>query len=173
MPEGQPSIPAIVIRRAGTEDAPDIVSLLYESFVEYKSLYTVEGFSATAISEAEILDRMREGPVLVATMNGTIVGTVAIVTKGESLYIRGMAVRPSNRGQHIGDQLLTDVEDFAVRHGIWRLFLSTTPFLTRAIRLYERFGFHRIDEKPQALFGTPLFRMEKLLPLSFSRSSHS
>ncbi|HJZ81517.1 MAG TPA: GNAT family N-acetyltransferase [Pyrinomonadaceae bacterium] len=157
---GQPSI---VIRKAVADDAPAIVSLLYESFLEYRALYTVAGYAATAITRAEVIDRMREGPVFVITMDGTIVGTVAIVQKGDSLYVRGMAVHPSARGRRIGDRLLTYVEDFAVSHEIGRLFLSTTPFLSRAIRLYERFGFRRIDEGPQDLFGTPLFTLEKLI----------
>jgi len=163
MAERVPAKPAVIIRQAELSDAQDIVSLLYESFVEYRSLYTVEGFVATAISDAETIDRMREGPVFVATMNEIVVGTVAIVSKGEALYIRGMAVHPSARGRRIGEQLLTHVEDFAFSHRIHWLFLSTTPFLERAIRLYERFGFARIDESPQDLFGTPLFTMEKHL----------
>lgn len=165
MRAGQPSTPAIVIRKAATDEAPDIVSLLYESFAEYRSLYTVEGFAATAISQNEVTKRMREGPVLIATMNGSVVGTVAIVSKGESLYIRGMAVHPSARGQRIGGQLLGYVEDLAISQGVRRLSLSTTPFLERAIRLYERFGFERTSEGPYDLHGTPLFTMEKLLPL--------
>src|SRR5215510_15587165 len=163
MAERTPAKPAVVIRQAVLSDAQDIVSLLYDSFVEYRSLYTVEGFAATAISEAETIDRMHEGPVFVATMNEIVVGTVAIVSKGESLYLRGMAVLPSARGQRIGEHLLTYVEDFAVSHGIRRLFLSTTPFLERAIQLYARFGFARIKEGPEDLFGTPLFTMEKRL----------
>jgi N-acetylglutamate synthase-like GNAT family acetyltransferase len=108
---------------------------------------------------------MHEGPVFVAEMNNTVVGTVGIVPKGESLYIRGMAVHPSARGQRIGDQLLAYVEDLAISQGVRRLSLSTTPFLERAIRLYENFGFERIDEEPHDLHGTPLFTMQKLLLL--------
>src|SRR6185369_8873369 len=92
MREGQTRIPAITIRRASAEDAPAIVSLLYESFFEYRSLYTVEGFSATVISQPEVIDRIHDGPVFVVMTNATVVGTVAIVPKGESLYLRGMAV---------------------------------------------------------------------------------
>jgi hypothetical protein len=29
--------------------------------------------------------------------------------------------------------------------------------------MYERFGFRRVDEEPQDLLGTPLFRMEKMV----------
>src|SRR5215510_10307956 len=79
MAERTPAKPAVVIRQAVLSDAQDIVSLLYDSFVEYRSLYTVEGFTATAISEAETIDRILEGPVFVAIMNETVVGTVAIV----------------------------------------------------------------------------------------------
>ena len=159
----QPGVPAITIRRAVTDDAPAIVSLLYESFLEYESFYTVEGFAATVISQSGVIDRMHAGPLFVAMMNSNLVGTVAIVTKDESLYIRGMAVHPSARGQRLGEQLLSYVENLAKCQGARRLLLSTTPFLERAIRLYESFGFERTDEGPYDLHGTPLFTMQKLL----------
>ena len=74
-----------------------------------------------------------------------------------------MAIAPDARGHGLGAQLLELVERFARRHGMTRLFLSTTPFLDDAIRLYERHGFRRTIEGPQTLFGTPLFTMEKPL----------
>ena len=74
-----------------------------------------------------------------------------------------MAVLPAARGQRTGELLLTDVEQFAATQNFQRLLLSTTPFLDRAIRLYERFGFRRTDEEPHELFGTPLFTMEKAM----------
>ena len=163
MGERQRDETAVQIREAVPVDARAIVSLLYESFLEYRSLYTPAGFAATAIGESEVLDRLREGPMLVATANGGIVGTVAMVAKGDALYLRGMAVHPSARGQRVGDRLLNEVEKFARSHGAQRLFLSTTPFLARAIRLYQRFGFRRVAGKPDDLFGTPLFTMEKYL----------
>ena len=43
------------------------------------------------------------------------------------------------------------------------MFLSTTPFLESAIRLYEKFGFQRTSDGPLDLFGTPLFTMQKSL----------
>ncbi len=164
MPEREPRRPAVIIRTAVTDDVAAIVSLLYESFLEYRSLYTVSGFAATVISESEVIHRMHEGPVFVAEMGGIVIGTVAIVPKAESLYIRGMAVHPSARGRHIGDNLLSYVQDLAISQGVRRLLLSTTPFLERAIRLYENFGFERTEEGPHDLHGTPLFTMQKLLP---------
>jgi N-acetylglutamate synthase-like GNAT family acetyltransferase len=109
--------------------------------------------------------RAKEGPLWVALHDGRMVGTASVISKGDSLYIRGMAVTPIARRKSIGNHLLSHIEDFARANSVSRLFLSTTPFLDRAIRLYEKFGFHRTDEGPHELFGTPLFTMEKILAL--------
>jgi GNAT superfamily N-acetyltransferase len=153
----------IHIRRATADDAVSIASVMHTSFVEYESAYTPEAFAATTPTSEQVQHRMSEGPMWVALQDDTIVGTVSVVPKSASLYIRGMAILPSARGQSIGTLLLEWVEDFASKHSYARLFLSTTPFLTRAIRLYERCGFRRSDKGPYELFGTPLFTMEKML----------
>lgn len=145
------------------DEAPSIAAVLYAAFIEYKSSYTPEAFAATTSTIEQIQSRMNEGPVWVVWTAQGIVGTAAAVPKGESLYIRGMAVLPTARGQKIGELLLTHVESFAFGRGFKRLLLSTTPFLSSAIRLYERFGFRRISDGPHDLFGTPIFTMEKLL----------
>jgi ribosomal protein S18 acetylase RimI-like enzyme len=143
-----------------------IAAILYESFLEYKSFYTHEAFNATAPNADQIQDRMKEGPIWVALSGGTVVGTVAAVPKPGALYIRGMAILPAARGQRIGETLLRQIEGFAFEHGLKRLYLSTTPFLSRAIKLYEHYGFRYCSEGPHDLFGTPLMTMEKVLDRS-------
>ena len=107
---------------------------------------------------------MTEGPLWVALENNAFVGTMSVVLKSEGLYIRGMAVDPIARGKGIGRKLLNCAEEFAVQNGCERLFLSTTPFLSRAKKLYERYGFQRSSGGPDNLFGTPLFTMTMTLP---------
>jgi GNAT superfamily N-acetyltransferase len=153
----------IEIRRATPEDAPAIVSLLYEAFVKFKPLYTDGGFSATTPNAAQILVRMNEGPTWLAMRGEVALGTVAALVKSQSAYIRGMAVLPSARASGVGAALLRHVENWAVSQGCSRVFLSTTPFLSGAIRLYEKSGFQRTAEGPHELAGTPLFTMEKKL----------
>ena len=154
---------SVEVRRAEAPDAPAIASLLADSFSEYQSLYTREGYDATVIAIEQIEERLTEGPVWIALYEEMVVGTVSVVPKKESLYIRGMAVTPTARGKHIGRLLLAEIEKFAVAGKFQRLFLSTTPFLDRAISLYEQHGFRRTDEGPYHLGGTPLFTMEKFL----------
>ena len=54
-----------------------------------------------------------------------------------------------------------------------RLILSTTPFLTGPIRLYEQAGFVRIARDHEPLFGTPLFGMSKILGRVELRATHA
>jgi GNAT superfamily N-acetyltransferase len=152
---------AVKIRLATPADLPSLAALLYDSFAEYKSFYTDEGFAATTPSSEGLWQRMNEGPVWIATSNEVALGTVAAVDRGDYLYIRGMAVLPEARGTGVGARLLRVVEEFAIAQGHKRLTLSTTPFLEQAIRLYERSGFRRSAGGPHDIFGTPLFTMMK------------
>lgn len=153
----------IELRMAVAADAPSIAAVLTEAFVEYKHLYTDEGYAATTPAGEQILNRMSEGPVWVALQDESLIGTIAVVPQGETLYIRGMAVLPATRGVGVGKLLLEQVANFAIKQGYGRLLLSTTPFLKLAIHLYEHAGFSRSGEGPHDLYGTPLFSMEKIL----------
>ena len=155
------ALPPIQIRQATPPDAPALAEILHESFVEYEALYTQEAFAATAPNADQILTRMREGPVWLASREAEVLGTVAAVMKGESAYVRGMAVLPGARGSGVGARLLAQVEHWASDRGCRRILLGTTPFLHAEIQLYQRSGLRRTDEGPHELFGTPLFTMEK------------
>ena len=149
------------MRKAEPADARTISEVLAHAFADYRPLYTAAGFSATTPTAPRILDRMAEGPVWVALDRDRIVGTVSVLLRGSQCYVRGMAILPSGQGRGAGRLLLQTVEEFAIAAEATSLTLSTTPFLDRAIRLYERFGFRRSSEGPTDLFGTPLFTMTK------------
>lgn len=150
------------IRCASTPaDAMAIATILFESFAEYRHLYTPRAFAATAIAGSEVQQRLSEGPVWLATTQTAPIGTVSAIRRRDEVYIRGMAVVPSARGRAVGWRLLEEVEKFATASGCTRMVLSTTPFLTQAIHLYARYGFMHATEGPHDLFGTPLFTMRK------------
>lgn len=143
-------------------DAPEIADVLRQSFREFEALYTPEGFAATTPDPAHVGQRMQEGPAWIAFCENRVAGTASAVLKGEKgLYVRGVAVVPSVRGQGIAESLMNQVESFARQNGCRRLFLTTTPFLTAAIRLYERLGFMRVPNGTADLYGTPLIKMQK------------
>jgi GNAT superfamily N-acetyltransferase len=152
----------ILIHDAQPADTPAIAAVLRAAFAEYRPLYTAGGYDATTPDAERITQRLSEGPIWVALRDNRVVGTVAAVDRPDGLYVRGMGVVPEDRGHALGWRLLQQVERYALAHGHVRMHLSTTPFLARAIRLYEQFGFVRTDEEPHDLFGTPLFTMAKL-----------
>jgi GNAT superfamily N-acetyltransferase len=151
------------IRLAAPDDAEIIAQVLHGSFVEFRPLYTQGGFAATSLPADQVAARMSQGPVWIAFHEDAVLGSVAAVIEEESVYMRGMAVLPSARGLGVGGRLVETVEQWTLKQGLNRIFLSTTPFLYAAIRLYEKHGFQRMDTAPHELFGTPLFLMEKKL----------
>ena len=161
----------VEIRLAVRDDASEIASLLTAAFAEFKPLYTDEAFAATTPPRDQIAIRISEGPVWVALHGSRILGSVSAVSRSESLYIRGMAVLPAERGKKVGQLLLAEVAQYALEHGFKRMTLSTTPFLDRAIHLYQQFGFRRTTEGPDDLFGTPLFTMVKKVGQSIMNGS--
>jgi N-acetylglutamate synthase-like GNAT family acetyltransferase len=148
---------------ANRADISSVASVLRQSFLEYEASYTREAFAATISTSTELEHRLVEGPVWIAVENDTVVGTVSVVPFGEVLLVRSLAVLPSSRGQGVGKLLLQHLESYACEKGYKSLFLSTTPFLTSAIRLYERFGFRRSNEGPHDRLGTLIFTMTKQL----------
>lgn len=142
-------------------DAEDLSEILLASFLEFQSQYTSSGFAATTPKADELRQRLLEGPIWIAKLNSRKVGTVSVVVKGRELYIRGMAVVPDARGAGVAVALFRAVDDYAKSVGCFREFLSTTPFLHRAIAFYRGIGFEEIGDGPTELFGTPLFTMER------------
>lgn len=151
------------IRLADKDDREAIAGLLLVSFAAYQHLYTQQAFEATVIDPEEAGHRMTEGPIWLVEDNNKMLGTISVVPSNNQVYIRGMAVHPTARKQGIGLQLLRKVERFAQQQNSDRLYLSTTPYLRRAIHLYQRFGFRIVNEGPFHLHQTPLFTMEKKL----------
>jgi putative acetyltransferase len=152
-----------VIRLATEAEAAAIASVLSEAFAEFEALYTPQAFAATTPTADQVLKRWGEGPVWAAFQEGRLVGTIAAVPEGQDLYVRSLALLPAARGHGTGRLLLEQVELFARASGFQRMYLSTTPFLHQAIRLYERSGFQRTGDGPFELWGTQLFTMEKML----------
>lgn len=151
----------IEVRRAKCSDSPQIARLLRTAFAEFESKYTAAGFAATVLTPAGVNERMKEGPIWVALLGSSIIGTVSARLRAESVYLRGMAVLPCARRMGVADRLLASVERYTQGRGLRSLFLATTPFLKAAITFYERRGFRPVRDDGLTLFGTPLIKMHK------------
>ncbi len=151
----------IEVRPATEADAASIERVLREAFAEYESHFTRAAYEASTPTEQEILDRLNEGPIWIAVQDGEAIGTISAFPRGSVLCLRDLAVVPAKRGRALGKLMLVIAAKFAFRNGYRRMSLITTPFLTRAIREYEHFGFQRSQEGPSEFHGTPAYTMTK------------
>jgi ribosomal protein S18 acetylase RimI-like enzyme len=94
--------------------------------------------------------------VLVADLDGVVVGTVTYCPEGSRLRelagpgeaeFRMLAVSPSARRKGVAEALVRRVIERAREQGCSAVVLSSQPVQEDAHRLYERLGFRRTPEK--------------------------
>jgi len=151
------------IRMARYGEEKTICSVLYESFVEYKSLYTEMAFKATIFALGKVRERIDDEMIWVGLHNNVISATLSLQPHNDAMYIRSVAVIPAARRKGLAKGLMTHAEREAVKKNFLLLELTTTPFLVEAVNLYKAFGFEACGYED--LYGTRLITMKKKLKL--------
>lgn len=78
---------------------------------------------------------------------GSIVGTYALYPMSETVAeLRKMYLHPNLRGQGLGKQLLTFIEQIALEKSFTRIELETAADMKCARRLYEKKGYREIEQ---------------------------
>ena len=155
----------ITVRAAREEDIGEIHNVLVQAFAPYRKDYTDSAYEKTVVPMNEIAERLGDPDkmVFVAQLGGRIVGTAAVDIVSGNCYIQSMAVRPHVQHKGIGMIILEEIEKYARHRGVGVLLLECYELLTKAIRLYEKFGFARTG-KTRSYHGITIFEMEKGLP---------
>lgn len=152
------------VRLARPSEAAAISSLILEAFARFEAEYTPDAFAYTTPDAAAISGRFDEGPIWVAEVDGSIVGTVSGLPEPDRFYIRSMAIKPTAQRSGIGQKLLTTLEAHARAGRHEKLYLYTTFVLPVARHLYEKNGFYVLREtSPEEWFDMGGFEMEKKL----------
>lgn len=95
----------------------------------------------------------------VAEVDGVVRGfTLAHKTEGE-LELKGLFVEEAFQGQGIGKQLFE--VSCSIREPGERISLEVISKNDRAIGMYKRLGFHRVNSTPEPFFGAPMLCMQK------------
>lgn len=143
------------IRSAVPADSAAILKCLLDAFAPYRAEYTPAAFADTVLSSETLHLRMQQMHVLVATVVGSVVGTVSGECHAGEGHLRGMAVLAEWRGRGVAAKLLAAIEAWLVSRGCKRITLDTTLPLKAAMKFYERNGYHR-SENVADFFGMPL-----------------
>lgn len=135
----------ILIRQATLADARGILDCLAAAFEPYRASYTPEAYLDTVLTDATILARLASMHIFVAIAGETqVVGTIgcALISPEEG-HLRGMALLADHAGSGLAERLLSAAEADLAAQGCSRITLDTTEPLQRAIRFYEKRGYHR------------------------------
>ena len=138
----------------------DIHEVLKLAFSPFKTHYSQLAFKATVLTSTEIIQRMEEGPVWVATDGEHVVGTASVVVEQIGIYIRGMAIIPTQQGKGLAKLLMDTIIDFIISKRLNYTYLYTGSWLISAISLYKKYGFVLCAEKVN-YEGTELLKMER------------
>lgn len=105
------------------------------------------GFAPDPELDADLTDPAATYAALwVAVDNGSVVGSVALRDLGEgAVELKRMYLRPQQRGHGLGRQLLELALDWARGNGMRVVRLDTSERMVAAQRLYEAYGFERIE----------------------------
>ena len=117
-------------------------------------VYRGEGFSSADYEPQlrDVASRAKTATVLVAELDGELVGAVTVATRGGEwaeqsvpgeAVIRMLAVAPAARGSGAGEALVRACLEAARADGCTLVRLSSQEDMNAAHRLYERLGFVR------------------------------
>lgn len=141
----------VVVREARPEEFRLVGDLVVDA---YRTLDDAGDTTYDAMLR-DVASRAETSQVLVAEVDGDVLGTVTYVRPGGDLAevddpgaatIRMLGVAPAARGRGIGQALVRSCVSKATRDGAARIRLDTRTSMTSAQRLYERLGFERVAD---------------------------
>jgi GNAT superfamily N-acetyltransferase len=148
-------IDAPFVREAVPADYPAIRDVVAVAYCQYADLIAPD-FFARYLADVLDLDRhARHGRLLVAETAARVRGFAAFYpdasVQGFGLPAgwasgRSLAVHPAARGYGVARALLATAERLARDSGAPVFAFHTASFMTGAIALYERLGYHRAPE---------------------------
>lgn len=138
----------IIIRTCHPED-PSLVCYFYYKLYEqqYQFNGSVEKYFIKGM--AELFDSPQESQMWVAEKDGKIVGSIAIIKKGEhAAQLRWFGVGTEIQGRGIGNKLLETAMLFCKERSYTDVILWTISILKSARHLYSKYGFSITETKP-------------------------
>jgi GNAT superfamily N-acetyltransferase len=138
----------ITIRRAAPADLPAIVHMLADDALGSLRERDESPLPESYAKAFEKIDRDENHELLVAELNGKVIGTLHLMFLPSISYQGGLRAQVESvrvdrkfQGQGIGSQIMIDVIQRAQQRGAHLMQLTTHNTRKNAHRFYERLGF--------------------------------
>ena len=132
---------SFIIRRATTQDAPAVFSILQTAVKEYSALTGQNNLEALLETEDDICKEIETKAVYIAVIDDTVAGTVRLDIHGDEAYLSRFAVDPNNRNIGIGKALMNVVDKYLCGKGVNKVTLHTASQHRLLMRFYYGRGF--------------------------------
>ncbi len=150
----------ITLRDARREDVPAIVAMLADDALGAAREVMTEPLPASYYAAFDALARDPNNRLLIAEINGEIVGTLQITfihglsrQGAKRALIEAVRVASLHRGKGFGEQIIREAVEMARREGCAMVQLTTDKSRKDAHRFYERLGFVASHEGMKLTLG--------------------
>lgn len=147
-----------LLRSPRTEDAQEMLQYLRQTSAETEFLIRSPEDAFPTLEQEERFLRVvlpdENHLMIVCEVDGHIAGNCSLMLKDKAKMRHrasiGIALLKMYWGRGIGTHLLMEMEKAAREKGVMLLELEVLEGNERAIRLYEKMGFHFVGERPDA-----------------------
>ncbi len=131
------------IRNASEKDIDQIYEITESAFIKYKELAATE-YDLPALKETKeiIAEDIKNKLVLVAYINGKVVGSVRVAVNGDIGYLSRFGVNPEYQNLGVGKALMNLVDINMKVMGVKQLQLHTAAKVKSLVCFYYGRGFY-------------------------------
>lgn len=158
----------ILIRPIQPSDNYPLSKVIRDTLTEFKANHPGTVYYDPTTDHLFELFRAPQSCYYVAEANGVIAGGVGIFpTPGlpaDTCELVKMYLLPFARGRGLGKKLIEQALSFASESGFKNVYIETMPELSKAMKVYEKFGFRYLDRQLGSTghFGCKVWMIKEL-----------
>lgn len=130
------------VRRAEKTDIADIAKITHEAFLKYAELAGLDTIEALTETYDDIESDIKNKLVLVAFIDGKVVGSVRVAVNGDEGYLYRFGVSLDRQNLGIGKSLMNMVDIEMESLGVKTLSLHTGAKIASLVKFYYSRGFY-------------------------------
>ncbi len=127
---------------------------------EYNYSLAFEGYVAQSFYEFLLNYDPERDRLWLAEYYGEIIGSIAIVGRGDRAQLRWFILHPDYRGIGLGKRMLNGALSYCREKGFKSVYLDTTNDLDTAVAMYTKAGFIKVSEKKNNSWREDLTELE-------------